>query len=608
MATNTWNPPDTSTDMNKAANWSLGAISSTDDLVFDATKANNATATTGLAVASITIASTYAGVFGLAAFTHTLTGYFTDNRTGTGAWSASTSTILNVGGNFTKLGNGSGSIITINLTGNPTVTSSANGTHFTRANFVCSNNVVFAGGSTSINRLKCAANKSITFLAGATYTMVNYTANDWSGAAGNLVTWLSSTPNTVYNIILLVVATASYISITDCNAVSSTSLLTVSDGTSVRGTQNSGLILWDAAQMSFYCDPAAVGTEIGLSWTNAWTSINSYLTVYRCYGDNCYARGLQNIASAGPIPTLVIDGSAVYGGFSIIGCAANGVARTGQFTIQGKGGDLPVDLLNMAAMDRWTFENITFDAATTQLIHFAGTSVDINFIKCRFINSSGIGVVGVATAGGYVNYILCDFQNNTGKAVSPAVTSLFIGCEFISNTGGGIFDGLNTNENIIAIFCIFHANGDDDISIGYTSANVILCSNFNGNLGGSCIKMVDAEVGMRMFFNKFTSANQYGIEVVTASDTANKEDYNYFYNNLQDARLNCATGLNSVAATIDGNIATSLDDFRTSFISQLRRISLNMDWHLATNLQKNIIYPTAGLPPSDRIAKNNKKG
>lgn len=80
MAVNTWISAG-STDMNLGSNWSLGTISATDDLTFNATSVVNATASGNLSVNSVTIDALYTGVWSFSGRTLTCAQGFTDNGT-----------------------------------------------------------------------------------------------------------------------------------------------------------------------------------------------------------------------------------------------------------------------------------------------------------------------------------------------------------------------------------------------------------------------------------------------------------------------------------------------------------------------------------------------
>jgi len=594
MATRNWAPVSASTDMNAVANYDGSGSLTGEDLVFNAS-ANNVIATASLSVASVTIGVSCTGNFTVnTAFTLTISGNFdctnyTKTVGGTGA--------LSIGGNFT-LGTGitafSVSGITT-FTGTPTV--NMGGKSHTVGRMVFNGNATINAATTStINRITLHAGSTYTITAGTTLTITTFTAGDWSGTAGNLVTLVSSSGGTTAALKFTAQPTCSYISVTDIDSTASATVPLAFDGTSVHGSNVSG---WRFDSV-YYCDVAAAGTNDGSSQTNAWTNITSYTNVARCCNDTCYCKvGTQIIASAGTLLNLFNSGSAIGGYINVIGCDTNWVPKAGQFTIQGKAGDLPVDLLNIGAIKYWNFENITFDAATTQLVHSTANYMQFHrFYKCRFINSSGIGISLGTTA--YDNiYDNCDFQNNTGIAMSTVVLSIVQNCKFIGN-GAGITSASATCNPIVKN-CIFHANSDDDISSTGASPIIILGNIFNGNIGGSCLKLADASVASWIYFNKFTSANQYGIEVVAASDCSNVEDYNYFFGNGQGARLNCDTGANSVNGADAGVVSVALDDFRTNLATLLRRIPLNLDWDLATASQRNICYPTAGLPPDDEV-------
>lgn len=244
MATRTWSSA-SSTDMNLATNYSgSGALLTTDDLVFNNTSVINATASGNLSVASLTVGDNYSGVMNISGRTITTTGSQLYQNTASSP-TINASTILNIGGNYTLGKSWVGANPAINLTGACTITVLS--TIAALGNIICSNSATFSGSFNVAPRsFKFAAGFTYTFIAGQSYTFSAPNAGDFSGTAGNLVTWVSSSTGTTYNVALgISTLSASYMSITDAINTGGGSIV-VSDGTSIRGNNVSN-ITWPAS-------------------------------------------------------------------------------------------------------------------------------------------------------------------------------------------------------------------------------------------------------------------------------------------------------------------------------------------------------------------------
>jgi hypothetical protein len=290
MATRTWDRNlGTGNDMNNGANYlpNHSALLVGDDLVFDNTSVINATLSADLSVASITVASNYSGTINISGRTFTLSGNFSYAGA---AFTASGTTVLNVGGNFTwsAASTNYGANGTINFTGTPVLTMV---TGKTLGNCIFSNGATFtiaAAGSLALNRFKTTPNKTYTIAAGTTLITSTYTAGDWSGTAGNLVTFVSSVPGTGYTLTPSVNITASYMSITDATNNSATLTIDVSDGTSTRGMYTKD-IKWPVD--IFYQDPGrSDDTGDGLSMSTAKKTRQAVYNMLSNAGDQILIR------------------------------------------------------------------------------------------------------------------------------------------------------------------------------------------------------------------------------------------------------------------------------------------------------------------------------
>lgn len=250
MAVNIWNPAGASTDMNLATNWSLSALSITDNLQFDATKANNAIQTANLSAASITITSAYAGSITMSSYATTLTSDF-DASAFTHTITTNDTTTISIGGNF-SIGTGvtwtTGNNATITFTGTPTITVV---TKSITGRVIFQNGATFVGAVTNnYGRMTFAAGNTYTWAAGST-TNIDYRQidSDMSGTLGNIISFVSSTPNTQYSIKItaggIYTQNVSYLSLTDLDHTSSARVMTA-NGTCVRGSHVGGVV-WPTA-------------------------------------------------------------------------------------------------------------------------------------------------------------------------------------------------------------------------------------------------------------------------------------------------------------------------------------------------------------------------
>jgi hypothetical protein len=120
VAVNTWSSGG-STDMNLGANWSLGALNATDDLVFDNTSVVNSTATAPIDCATFTINVTYTGALNDGGFAFTISGAVALNSggtfTATGTWTQDTDASFS----FTSTGAATTTAWSIDLQGTGTL-------------------------------------------------------------------------------------------------------------------------------------------------------------------------------------------------------------------------------------------------------------------------------------------------------------------------------------------------------------------------------------------------------------------------------------------------------------------------------------------------------
>jgi hypothetical protein len=113
---------------------------------------------------------------------------------------------LTLGGNTTMTSNG-----TFSITTSGTVTTTA-------CVLAWQGNTTVTVGTRTFSRIILSAGKTYTWSTTNNITVTNYTAGDWSGAAGNVITWVSSSPGTGYKIIPPQNTYVNYVNATDSTA------------------------------------------------------------------------------------------------------------------------------------------------------------------------------------------------------------------------------------------------------------------------------------------------------------------------------------------------------------------------------------------------------
>ncbi len=82
---------------------------------------------------------------------------------------------------------------------------------------ILQNNTTITSGNRTISRMILTAGKTYTFATTNVLTITNFTAGDWSGTAGNLITWQSSSSGTASTIIAPANVLVNYCAVKDIN-------------------------------------------------------------------------------------------------------------------------------------------------------------------------------------------------------------------------------------------------------------------------------------------------------------------------------------------------------------------------------------------------------
>lgn len=322
-----------------------------------------------------------------------------------------------------------------------------------------------------------------------------------------------------------------------------------------------------------YVDPAAAGANNGTSWGDAWTDINSAFAAPVAAGDFVYCRGTQTRTAAQGTCTTTVAGTIAAGARIIyIGCDAAGVARAGQFTIQGVVGDLPATLLtvNTATL---TFENFTMDGSSGLAVDVTAGGDHARFIHCLVQNAGAAGLDAVGAL--WNEYYRCQFLNNTtiGLTASDAIADrLFV-------SGSGTYGVVINTGNITLCDSGIYDSADDNVRVLSSARNLIIRgNNIDDSAAGSAIYVSDQTVYMSIMWNRLTNYDQYGIEVVATADTRNFEDFNAFDTLVTGVaqRLNILAGENSVTLTADGYEAVG--NLTLTDTAEQRRVEQLLEW------------------------------
>lgn len=315
---------------------------------------------------------------------------------------------------------------------------------------------------------------------------------------------------------------------------------------------------------TYYCDPAATGTNDGSSWTNAWADFQTAADT-AVAGDIVYCRGTQTLSA-------VIDldqHSGTAGGLFIryVGCDASGTARAGQFSLDGH--SAIAHCINSSTKNQ-LFENFTFKRATGTAYDRSAYN-DPTFVRCVFENNGGDAVNIYATGGTFIQSI---FRNNSGAAIPNTYGfSSILFCWCYNNTGGGFMTHSQSTGTQAVIGCCIAQNGQYQLRMagGCVVMNVV---DGKGNSTGE--HGIYGSYGMPIIGNRITyvnAADKYGIAV-----DGSYQDYNVFYGNTGDTSAAVTSGVNSVVGATDGYVDRANLDYNIAVGAELRSQALDLNF------------------------------
>ena len=322
----------------------------------------------------------------------------------------------------------------------------------------------------------------------------------------------------------------------------------------------------------YYVDPAAGGDNDGSDWTHAWVSVQSAFDTATA-GETVYCRGTQTLGAVIDVDTN--SGDTTSGNIHFIGCDAGGTARAGQFTLDGD--EAVANALLFGAVNYITIENFTIVDTTNDGIDFGSALVTyVDFIKCIAESCGGCGFMLYKSY--YCKVISCIARNNDDEGFYyPYINVYFINCLAYGNGGFGFCNIYNYN---VLYGCLAYENGDDGFHFSHRSNCMINCVSADNNTGatGSGLRIIAG--GNQLIINcRFTNNDSYGIEMDAAVDDSNYEDYNVFYDNDDNPRLNINSGLNSDDNPADnGFVDSATDDYNVKTGAEIRSTAIKLNW------------------------------
>ena len=333
-----------------------------------------------------------------------------------------------------------------------------------------------------------------------------------------------------------------------------------------KGTGNMHRLVWlgvlgkDVAAAGWCVGNAVQDNNGGAEWTGeiihvVTTSCVVELALAYDLSDVTPASGVNNTSQVDTTTTTgvsqypiyvdiasALDGDTTDGHIKIIGVNDSWVNDGTQAVLDGNGD--AVDCLVVSDVDRWWWENFTFQNATSHNVaRAAGNNLYWVFKNCK---STGAG------GNGFYNYFFnslfdnCVISLNTGNGFEYTVTTTFRNCN-ISGNGGW---GYNTVAGGLHINCVFSDNDLGHINNASSALLVTGCV-LDGSSAGDAINISTNDAEVRIWGNRITNNVGFGIDQGTANDQSVIEDWNVIFNNTAGARDDVAVGPNSDDAPAD---------------------------------------------------------
>ena len=239
---------------------------------------------------------------------------------------------------------------------------------------------------------------------------------------------------------------------------------------------------------NWYVDPAAVGTNAGTSWVNAFTSLQGFFNTAYAIADFCYCRGTEQ-------PTTALDMIATHAGVFIIGCNSSGVEDGTQYVIDAANISSwgaynvalqvqisvylnNIEIKNSAKTAIQTITNGTILTAKNCYIHDnIGLAVAAsNSSSCSFEFSTILNNIGGGISSPYLSITACYMANNGSQpshivlyAVVGNITHIINNSVIVNNTGS------ITINNGAVINTVIDGNRGDGLTLSNTAVSIYGC-------------------------------------------------------------------------------------------------------------------------------------
>ena len=316
---------------------------------------------------------------------------------------------------------------------------------------------------------------------------------------------------------------------------------------------------------TYYVDPAASGADDGSSWTDAWETFQQALNGAGS-GDVVYCRGTEDLSS--PCGTNS-SGSMTTGSIHFVGCDAGGTPRAGWFTLNAY---LTTDSL-WIAHNFLTFENILFATGSNSGAKLTANSNNIVFRQCRFEGTGSVAFYTNSYALSDSMFIQCYFNDNNGYGVYAYMSNVhFRYCRFVGNTSPGIYV-ISASAGVDLVACLVHNNNHIGVYLAGPAGlhNCVVDGNADDGI------YINNTSGILITGCRITNNGDDGIEATLADCDSIIEDWNGFYGNAGDDRVNVDAGANSVAMAGDGYTDRDNDDFNLTGAAEARDLAIPLD-------------------------------
>uniref|UniRef100_A0A6M3IL06 Putative pectate lyase n=1 Tax=viral metagenome TaxID=1070528 RepID=A0A6M3IL06_9ZZZZ len=246
-----------------------------------------------------------------------------------------------------------------------------------------------------------------------------------------------------------------------------------------------------------------------------------------------------------------------------------------------------VNVIQRSVADGWRLANMTLQGASAVGVTAGSSAVDRWCFDHVHITTCGShGIDGYRD--GYPTFLFCEIDTCGGAGLYfSGAYAVIVGCIFHDMTSYGVY----TYYHSTIYRCLFYDNGNDDIFMAYANLHVI-GNTFDGNTGGSGVFVNTNISDLRAIWNRFTRANQYGIEQNSAGFFSNRQDHNLTYLNGVAATKNIAAGPNNIAAAADGYTNRAGKNYTLTSSAEGRRVLKALN-------SLNTLYMTMGQPPTD---------